>query len=131
MVSVNTRARNAIILDYINDNFSSIINIQHDSEIVPDHDNKMFRIYATGLTTKVIDDALIAHTKFKIPIFYRIMGPLFLLSAISAFVLLYVDLYFAIFCNSISSYIIWMLCSMSMYFTNKSAIKDWEKHNGK
>lgn len=131
MVSVNTRAIDAIILDYINVNFGTLVNIQHNSEIAPSHDDKVLRIRAIGLTTKTIDGALKTYTKLKIPTFYRIMGPLFILSALAAVVLLYVDLYLAIFCQSISFYTTWMLCSLSMYFTNRSAIKDWKKRNGK
>lgn len=65
----------------------------------------------------------------KIPKLYKITGILTALLSLIGFVFIFIDKIFNIFGLNTSVYIIWILCCVSLYITNKIALDEWKENN--
>ena len=98
------------------------INITKDSEEILMHE-------ALGLSQEFIRKFSRLENK-KIPRFFRNAKVITMSLFMAGLILLSIDFIFSLTKLHASTYIIWCLCCLSLYFTNRIAIKEWEKNNG-
>lgn len=91
-------------------------------------DQRMMHLRAIGLNYEVLEKHL--HTSYETPKLYRVTGPVMLGLCFLGVVLLFIDLYIPFSRLNSVVYITWCLCSLSLYFTNRIALKDWKKRHG-
>lgn len=143
MASETMKIRNNIIVGFIRDNFASIVSdlpLHMNDKEENEKYKRELQLNAIGIREQLL---LLYKIPLKypskkperveivgrVPVFYRVTGWLFALLSIATVILMYVDIYLNVFGKSISFYITGLLCCLSLYFTNRSAVKDWKKKN--
>lgn len=73
--------------------------------------------------------SLRVKTKQPIPKLYRCTGIVTMFLCVCGFIFMFIDAVFSILGLGPSMYIIWCLCCLSLYFTNKIALAEWKSIN--
>jgi hypothetical protein len=84
-----------------------------------------------NIENSVIRGPLSSQTKAEqfIPNLYRNTGIATMFFCILGFIFMFIDAIFSVFGLSFSVYIIWCLCCLSLFFTNKIALAEWKSIN--
>lgn len=117
-------AEQQIILKFLN-NIKKTNKKSLDEINISSKDEKALKLYAIGISNYNI------LTKAKTPKLYRITGIVIVLMFFLGWFGMFFDLFFTFLNLSNSVYLTWILCCISLYFTNKLALKDWKKHEQK
>lgn len=88
-------------------------------------DEKQLKYNALGISIEKIN-----RTQTRKPAMYLATSLASVLLFIVGFVFWCIDLYMGFLNLSGSIYIVWCLCCLSMFFTNKVALREWEKRHG-
>lgn len=84
-----------------------------------------------GIGNPIIQKPIPSRNKAEqqIPKLYRITGVTTILLCVCGFVLMFIDAIYSILNLNSSVYIVWCLCCLSLFFTNKSALAEWKLIN--
>lgn len=79
--------------------------------------------------TLVDSDSVAVKSKKAIPKLYRNTGIVTMFLCVAGFLLMFADAVWQLLGLNSSIYIIWCLCCLSLYFTNKLALAEWTSRN--
>lgn len=89
-------------------------------------DEREMHLYALGINPKLLKKYSTANP----PVFYLHINLITIASFLIGLFCLFGSFYLPKLPFNSTVYITWCLCSLSMYFTNKLALKDWKKSHG-
>lgn len=124
MTGTDTYTRKAI-LGFLVKNGYREPNEEDDFPIDSSFDKEQLQWNALGISYEKI-----SRTKNKQPAMYLTTGLISAVLFMVGFALLFIDPYTDYINLSSSIYIVWCLCCLSMFFTNKIALEEWKKRHG-
>lgn len=90
---------------------------------------KLAHLIALGLTENIVK--ALHNETIKVPKMYSYTRAVTIFLSIASIILLLINLYVGIFNVNSIPFISLLLSSISLYYTNKIAMNDWKKLNGK